>query len=164
MAVAFASLVLASGTLRLRVPGGRANDGPSTARGCVGVAWTSSPRSTQTLARARSPQAVRPDGRASVMRAPERARQGPARSCPAVLLWSPLSLQSSREEEDHGSLRRPGRACAELHAGSNRTLGQTPQVDGGGDQRAGTSGDRQKHSWAGAPVLGGGDAERLVVR
>lgn len=58
MAVAFASLVLASGTLGLRVPGGRANDGPSTARGCVGVAWTSSPRSTQTLARAGSPQAV----------------------------------------------------------------------------------------------------------
>src|SRR6266545_6954308 len=164
MAVAVASVVLASGTLGLRVSAGRANDGPSTARGRVVAGWTSSPRSSETLRQARSPQGVRPNGRASVMRAPEGARQGRARSSPAVLSWSPVSLQSSREEEDHGSLCRPGRACAELHAGSNRALGQTPQVDGGGDQRASAGGGGTKHFWASAPVLGGRDAERLAVR
>jgi hypothetical protein len=164
MAVALASVVLTSGTLGLRASGGRANDCPSTARGRVVAVWTFSPRASETLIRARFPQGVRPDGRASLMCAPEGVRRGPARSSRAVQCGPPPSVQSSREEEDHGSLRWPGRACAELHAGSNRALGQTPQVDGGGDERTGTGGGGTKYSWASAPVLGGGNAERLVVR
>src|SRR6266545_2777085 len=165
MAVAFASVVvLASETLGLRVSGGRTNDGPSRARGRSMAVWTFSPRPSETMMRALCPQGVRPDGRASRMRAPEGAQLGPARSSSAVQCWPPLSLESSREEEDHGSLRWPGRTCAELHAGSNRAFGQTPEVDGGGDERAGTGGGGTKHCWTSAPVFGGGDAERLAVR
>jgi hypothetical protein len=67
---------LTSRTLDLRVPGGRANDGASMTRGREVTVWTSSPRSSETLMRARSPQGVRPNGRASVMRAPEGAWRG----------------------------------------------------------------------------------------
>jgi hypothetical protein len=67
--------VLTSGALGLRVSGGRANDGPSTARARVVTVWTSSPRPSETLMRAGFPQGVRPNGRASASRASEGARQ-----------------------------------------------------------------------------------------
>ncbi len=62
-----------------------------------------------------------------------------------ALLWSSsdmsdstwLSLQSSREEDGHGSLRWSGRSPDELHLRGDGTVGQAAEVDGGGDERSG---------------------------
>src|SRR5512143_3769606 len=82
----------------------------------------------------------------------------------SVLRGLRLSLQSSGEEDGHGSLRWAGRPPDELHVCGAGPIGQAAEVDGGGDERSGAGGGGEEHSRPRPLVPGGGDPERLVAR
>src|SRR5512134_1673047 len=82
----------------------------------------------------------------------------------SVLRGPCLSLQSSREEDGHGSIRWGGRSRDELHACGDGPLGQAAEVDGGGDERSGAGGGGEGHSRPRPLVPGGGNPERVAAR
>jgi hypothetical protein len=71
-----------------------------------------------------------------------------------VLCTMAPSLQSSGEEDWHGSIRWAGCSRADVHAGGHGADGQAAHVEGGGDERSGTPGGDPRDPRTRSPLPG----------